>query len=277
MAQWLGPALQTFATTFAVVAVAGLLLAYLVSAFRHGPLGGLRVVGHYLRQAPVDLINISPRRVLGLTKLAIREALRRRVWIALVLFAAILMFAGWKLNPDTDEPAKLYLNFVLSATTYLMLPIAVFTAAFSLPQDIRNRTIHTITTKPVRASEIVLGRLLGFGLVMTGLVGLMGLASYIFVARGLQHHHQLDPQEMVERQTQGNLVYEGTTSLARRHRHDVRVDGEAFLPELDFAPAADAVGIQIVQVGDAAEASGLAIGDIVLEIAGQPTDAMSRG
>ncbi|MDH3717747.1 MAG: PDZ domain-containing protein, partial [Planctomycetota bacterium] len=201
--------------------------------------------------------------------------LRRRVWIALVLFAVILMFAGWKLSPDTDEPAKLYLNFVLSATTYLMLPIAVFTAAFSLPNDIRNRTIHTITTKPVRASEIVLGRMLGFCIVMTGLLAVMGLASYIFVARGLHHTHQLDAQEMVARQTQGRRFYEGTTSLARRHRHDVRMDGESFLPEVDFVPSPDVSGVTIVELGDAAAASGLAVGDKILQIGGQPADALA--
>ena len=46
-------------------------------------------------------------------------------------------------------------------------------------------------TKPVRPSEIVLGRVVGFTLVGTVLLGVMGLLSYVFVVRGVSHTHEL--------------------------------------------------------------------------------------
>ena len=268
ISQWLWPALRTASLVVLVLAAFGIVLAYLAAAFRNGPVGGLKIVFKYLADAPVDLLKISPRRVIGLTRLAIREALRKRVWIALVLFAVILMFAGWKLSPNTEEPAKLYLNFVLTATTYLLLPIAVFTAAFSLPNDIRNRTIYTITTKPVRPSEIVLGRIFGFCIVMTGLLLFMSAASYVFVSRGLGHTHELTATEMKRAEIRSKLSYAGKTSLERRHQHDVHLDGESFLPELAFAPTLDGSGIMISDVGGPAVDAGLAAGDQVVSIAG---------
>lgn len=56
----------------------------------------------------------------------------------------ILLFAGWFLDTSSDEPAKLYLSFVLTSTSYLVLAMALFLSAFSLPIDLRNRTLHTI-------------------------------------------------------------------------------------------------------------------------------------
>ena len=48
-----------------------------------------------------------------------------------------------------------------------VLALALFLGVFSLPNDIQNRTIFTIVTKPVRPLEIVLGRILGFGAIGT--------------------------------------------------------------------------------------------------------------
>ncbi len=60
---------------------------------------------------------------------------------------------------------------MLTATSYLVLLLALFLSAFSLPADIQSRTLHTVVTKPVRPSEIVLGRILGFTIVGTALLG----------------------------------------------------------------------------------------------------------
>ena len=69
-----------------VLVLLGLILGLVVSVFRYGPSRGLRNYLRVLRQAPRDLLGISPRRVLGLAVLAMREAIRRRVWVALLLF-----------------------------------------------------------------------------------------------------------------------------------------------------------------------------------------------
>ncbi len=175
----------------------------------------------------VDLIHISPRRVAALAWLAIKESIRRRVVVVFAVFILILLFAGWFLDPGSIDPARLYLGFVLTATSYLVLLLALFLSSLSLPADIKNRTLHTIVTKPVRASEVVLGRIVGFTAVATCLLVLMGAISYVFVERGLAHTHQLtaDDLQPVEGAVPGRPVgLQGHTSRVNQHRHKVFID-----------------------------------------------------
>ena len=85
---------------------------------------------------------------------------------------------------------------MLTATSYLVLLLALFLSSLSLPADIKNRTLHTVVTKPVRASEVVLGRIVGFTAVGTLLLAVMGAISYVFVVRGLAHTHQLTADDL---------------------------------------------------------------------------------
>ena len=257
-----------------VLLLLGLLLGLLVSIFRYGPRRGWHNYLRVLVQAPRDLLGISPRRIIGLAGLAVREAVRRRVWVALLLFFVVLMFASWNLAPDSEQPAVIYLNFVLTAATYIMLPVAVFTAAFSLPQDIKNHTIYTVTTKPVRPSEIILGRVIGFSLVGTVLLAAMGLSSYIFVVRGLSHSHQLDKDDLLAETHRGRVIrHEGETSLDDRHRHAVDIEASGFFPEIEFADDG-----RITRLGDSALAAGLQVGDRITAIDSDPvlTDTMGK-
>src|SRR5690606_1495928 len=95
--------------------------------------------------------------------------------------------------------------------------------------DIKNRTIYTVITKPVRSTEIVLGRMIGFTCVGTVLLALMGLISYGFVVRSLSHTHQIDadPQEIAE-SLERDGVWQGETTLNQRHRHAIRMTKDDF-------------------------------------------------
>ena len=128
---------------------------------------------------------------MALSWLAVKESIRRRVVVVFAMFILVLLYAGWFLDPKSTNPALLYLSFVLTATSYLVLLMALFLSTLSLPADIKNRTLHTIVTKPVRMSEIVLGRIFGFMVIGTFLLVVMGVISYVFVIRGLSHTHEL--------------------------------------------------------------------------------------
>jgi len=101
----------------------------------------------------------------------------------------LLPFCSRFPNVANQKPGRLYLSFVLTATTYLVLGAALVLSAFSLPADFKSKTIYTVVTKPVRAGDIVLGRILGFTLVGTVLLAMMGLISAVFVWRMLDHTH----------------------------------------------------------------------------------------
>jgi len=201
----------------------GLVIGYLVSAVRYGPGEGFYAVARAVRDlVRFDLPGTSPRRIWALARLAYKESLRRKVLVVVALFVVGLLFAGWYLDPRSSDPARLYISFVLTATNYLILLLALFISTFSLPADIKSRTIYTIVTKPVRATEIVLGRMLGFIGVGTMMLVPMGIASYFFVTRGLWHDH-----EVVEIQETGGGRAEGKLSYDQFHEHTFTLDPPA--------------------------------------------------
>ncbi len=229
--EWLPWGLLHWLLVVGSVAIAVLLLSYLVVSLRHGPRAALRITAGVLGAGVVDLLRISPRRVLALSWLAIKESIRRRVLVAFAVFILILLFAGWFLDPGSNQPARLYLSFVLTSTSYLVLLLVLFLSALSLPADIRSRTLHTVVTKPVRSSEIVLGRMLGFAAIGTALLVAMGIISYVFVVRGLAHTHQVTEVDLVAVRRavgqEGPVPKQGTSSLVQNHRHKVYVDASA--------------------------------------------------
>lgn len=206
----------------------GLVLGYIVAASRHGLLRGGDLVYRTVTTGVRELLSTSPRRVWALARLAMKEAWRRRVIVALIIFFIILIFAGWFLQKDHQDPAKLYISFVLTATTYLVLGIALLMSAFSLPGDFKNKTIYTVVTKPVRAGEIVIGRIIGFTLVGTILLAIMGVCSYVFVIRSLDHTHELDVSSLKNvTNLDGEIIgQDGRTSLDAYHRHEVELNTE---------------------------------------------------
>jgi len=224
---WLPSALLQWLIVVACVAVCVTVFSWLVAAVLHGPVSATRITGQVLRNAAIDIVRLSPRRVWALARLAIQESIRRRVVVVFAVFIVLLLFAGWYLDRDSIDPARLYLDFVLTATSYLVLLLALFLSSQSLPADIKNHTIYTVVTKPVRASEVVLGRIVGFTAVTTFLLLVMGLVSYVFVQRGLAHTHQLTAEDLepIKGAVAGQPVgFQGRTSRVHGHRHKVFIN-----------------------------------------------------
>jgi hypothetical protein len=233
---WFPAALRHFGAAAFFVILAAAVIGFLIAAFRYGPLPAGDLMYRTVVGAVLDLVQMSLRRVWALSRLAIQESMRRRVWVALVAFGVILMFAGWFLDPRTPAPGPLYLTFVMSWTTYLIVLLALFISAFSLPADIKNRTIHTVVTKPVRSCEIVLGRIIGFTLVGTALLAIMAVCSYIFVLRSLSHIHEIRPEDVNEARITSAEIKQGrvgTTRTAQNHEHDIFLKDDGTL-ETDF-------------------------------------------
>ena len=212
------------------LAFVALVAGYLLAAVRHGPMAAGDMTYRVVLTAMKEMFILSPRRVWALARLAVQESIRRRVWVAFLVFVVLLLFAGWFLDSQSRDPAKLYLSFVLTSSMFLVLALALFLSVFSLPNDIKNKTIYTIVTKPVRSGEIVLGRILGFTIIGTLLLAVMGVTSYFFVVRGLSHTHEISAFELTDIQGEtalgesGPIGKEGETSRSLYHRHDVLID-----------------------------------------------------
>ena len=179
-------------------------------------------------------------RTWAIALLTIKESIRRRVLFVFAMFLILILLAGWFLDASSENPAKLYLTFVTAATTILVLLLSLFLSAFSLPTDFKSKTIYTVVTKPVRSSELILGRIVGIGLIGTFTLILMGGASYIFVTSGLKHTHLLSEREdltPVSGDSSANTVdarrvaFKGETQLSNGHKHPATVfaDGRVII------------------------------------------------
>ncbi len=216
------------------LSVIGFVISYLISLARSGPTEGFYAVAKTISEFfRVDIPGTSIRRIGAIARLAFKEALRRRVLAVVVIFILIAMFAGWYLDRRAEDPAKLYISFVLSSTNLLVIILGLFLSTFSLPAEIKSRTIYTIVTKPVRPTEIIIGRVVGFGMVGTLILILLGTLSFVFVTRGVRHSHEVrtTSQNGAEGMTTFDVEHKhtfiigedgiGTTDEQKGHRHKV--------------------------------------------------------
>lgn len=224
---WLTGAANEWWQVLLGLTLLGLGLALVVRAVRYGPLEAVPTVGRGVWASIVDLARISPRRVWALAWLARREALHRWVLMAFVLFSLLLLFGAWFLDELSNDPSRLYLAFVLEMSRGLLLLLALLLSVASIPADLAQRTIYTVVTKPVRASELVLGRLLGFWMVGTAMLVMFGIVGYVVVMRGLTHTHEILPQRVSSlSESSGDAGSTGRTETTRRHHHTFTVDGQ---------------------------------------------------
>jgi hypothetical protein len=229
---WIGPALTWYFFAAALVLVIVGVVAWIVQSVLYGPLVAGDKVYRGLLSGIGDLAGISFRRIGALARLAVQESLRRNVLVVLPLFALLVLFAGWFLDPASTNPGKLYIGFIIASTNLLVCLVVLVLSVFSLPADIKAKAIQTVTTKPVRTGEIVLGRMLGFAAVGTVLLAIMGTVGWAFVVRSVNHRHTLTVDDLVEISGEdgGVVSREGRTSLDRDHRHRVvlAADGSGF-------------------------------------------------
>lgn len=134
--------------------------------------------------------------VATLTWLTFHEARRRRmVLMALVLgvlFLLLFAVGFWTINQEMVEgnvPAvarRQAYNFLLMAGLYvvhfLTVMIAIFASVDTIAGEIASHTIQTIATKPLQRWQIVVGKWLGYALMLTLYLTLLGGGILAIVA-----------------------------------------------------------------------------------------------
>ncbi|MEZ6042544.1 MAG: hypothetical protein R3C20_18750 [Planctomycetaceae bacterium] len=167
------------------LSLVGLAISLMLSVARNGA-SGLPAFFRGLAGFLEDLGSLSPRRIYAVTLLTVKEAVRRKALLVFVVFAVLLMFAGWFIsnaNERADLQVNVHITFVLTTIAWLMLPPVIFLSCWGIPEDIRLRSLHTVVTKPARRIEVVLGRILGFGSVAAVVLAVMGVIGYVWVQR----------------------------------------------------------------------------------------------
>ncbi|MDQ7779372.1 MAG: hypothetical protein RDV41_06640, partial [Planctomycetota bacterium] len=103
------------------------------------------------------------------------ESARKRVFLVLAFFAVALLVSSLFLPAmDLAARVKLVQGWGLKSMGLFGALIAIFLAGASLPEDIEDRKLFTLLTKPIGRLDVVLGKIVGFAVVEA--------VFYIFIA-----------------------------------------------------------------------------------------------
>ena len=159
----------------------------------------------------LDLVLMRWRRIWAITLLTCNEVRRNRVLWAYLGLAVVFLFATWFIPAKPENQVYIYVQVVFIAVSGLLLLTTSLTAAFGLHNDIKNQTIHTVLTKPVEHYEVVLGRFLGYTLMMSAALFVMLSFSLIYLLRGV--HPTAQAESLKARvPVYGSLEYVGTNN-----------------------------------------------------------------
>lgn len=138
--------------------------------------------------------------ILTIARLTIHEALRKRVLLAalvlglafLVIFGAGFYFAYSAISegpqsvgpPNPAQRGALFIFFAMAglyAVNFLMVMMAALLPVDTLSGEIRSGAIQSLVTKPVRRAEVMLGKWLGFWVILAAYLLLMAGGVLVIV------------------------------------------------------------------------------------------------
>jgi ABC-type transport system involved in multi-copper enzyme maturation permease subunit len=115
-------------------------------------------------------------KVLSIASVTLREAVRQKLAVNLLVFAIVLVIASLTLSTLTfGEQYRIIVDIALSAMEIFGTLIAVFLGAGLIARDVERRTVYPILAKPVSRGEYLVGRYLG--LVTTTTLNMLVMAA----------------------------------------------------------------------------------------------------
>ena len=112
-----------------------------------------------------------------------RESVRDKVLYNLVLFAVLLIGGSYLLGQLTaGQDIKIIKDLGLAATSLFGLFIAVFIGIGLVSKEVERRSIYSLLAKPIRRSQLVLGKYCGLTLTLAVNVAVMAAALYAVLA-----------------------------------------------------------------------------------------------
>jgi len=118
-----------------------------------------------------------------------RETVRDRVFYNLVLFAVLLVAASILIGQLTaGQDVKIIKDLGLAATSLFGLFISIFVGIHLVSKEVDRRSVYPLLAKPVRRSELIVGKYAGLLLTLLANITVMTVAIYavlFFLARGI--------------------------------------------------------------------------------------------
>jgi ABC-type transport system involved in multi-copper enzyme maturation permease subunit len=100
------------------------------------------------------------------------------LWLTPLVILGVLVIAQFQKPVDPQDAVRQTTSYCLFATGLLVAIVTIILACTNLPQEIENRVIYTVATKPTTRLEIVVGKVIGFCRVSMWILIIMGLFSW---------------------------------------------------------------------------------------------------
>ena len=128
-----------------------------------------------------------------------REGIRKKLLVGFLLLSLLVIFGssflGAFLDPttignvdtDTNINLKLVKDICVTTISIFGVLITIFMSAMAVPNELENRVIYTVLTKPVRRYQYLLGKFLGVQLIVMVNLALMGglFLMVLFLREGI--------------------------------------------------------------------------------------------
>ena len=122
---------------------------------------------------------MSGRRIAAIALSVFRESVRDRVFYNLLLFAILLVGASVLVGQMTaGQDVKIIKDLGLAATSLFGLFIAVFVGINLVWKELERRSVYSLLAKPVRRTELVVGKYAGLALTLLVNVVVMAVVLY---------------------------------------------------------------------------------------------------
>ncbi len=169
----------------------------MVTVYEYSTLiGGFFALIGFVGPFVIDLAKLRFNRVYAIARLSFQEAVRNRVvWVFLGVLLLQLFPSRWWFGGKAEEELKNIIDVSTRFNNVLLIAVGLLLSAFSIPNDIKTLTIHTIVTKPVERFEIVLGRFFGYvGLITIALIGITLVGVGLIYAGNIEREAKQESQ-----------------------------------------------------------------------------------
>ncbi len=121
-------------------------------------------------------------RIWALVENTFKEGLRQRILMLILLFSILVIIVSIFIGPFAlGEAPKIIRDVGLAAASLFGVLVVIIIGSTLIHNDIEKRTIYTVITKPVKRSEIIVGKFLGLLLLIAILVCAMAVIHQLVI------------------------------------------------------------------------------------------------
>ena len=114
-----------------------------------------------------------------------REGIRKKTLLGFLILSLLVIFGSSFISAfldptaETDVDMKLIKDICVATISIFGMLITIFISASVVPNEVENKVIYTVLSKPVRRMQYLLGKFLGAQFIIIVNLALMGLLFFV--------------------------------------------------------------------------------------------------